>query len=117
MPFDLLPARARCFKILLRVAFDLGLAAGALFDLVAQSLQPQGKLRAVDCRSILLRTVKLSRLQCACLPVLAFGDVEEHDVRMQLWGCIAIHWPAAVMFKLGGNPFPGGLCRAVGADA
>src|SRR5260370_35943294 len=64
-----------------------------------------------------LGKVKFWRLQGASLAVLALGQIEKDNMRVKLWGGVAVHWPAAVMFKLGGNPVARSFRWMIAADA
>ena len=107
---DLLAARARGLEILGRVAADLGLVAGAALDLVAQGGQACGELGAVHGRGVGLRLEELARLQRAGAPVGSFGQIERHDVRVQLGRGVAVDGARAVVFVRGGDP----LARRLG---
>ena len=100
---DLLAARARCVKILLRVALDLRRAAAAGRDFVAKLAEPVGQLRLIDGRGKLLRGEEALRLQGARLAVVAFGHIEDDGVRMKLRRNIAVDGPGGVVLKLGGD--------------
>ena len=63
--FDLLAARAGRFKVLGGVAFHIGSAALARFDLVAEIAEPEGQLRLVDSGRKLLGIEESALLQCA----------------------------------------------------
>src|SRR5579859_602424 len=114
---DLFPSWTRRLDIFSAVAFNLGCAVCARFDLIAQLLQAQSQLGAINRGAVALRTVKLSRLQGAGLAVFALGQIEKDNMRVKLWGGVAVHWPAAVMFKLGGNPVARSFRWMVPADA
>ncbi len=57
------------------------------------------------------------RLNRPWLAVVAFGDVENHHVRVQLWRHIAIDQPGGIVLKLGGDKLARSLGRMVAADA
>ena len=80
MFFDLLAARTRRVKILLGIAFDLWLSVLAGLDLVSQPLKPDGKLRTIHTRHIMLGLEEASLLECAGLAVLALGDIEDDSM-------------------------------------
>ncbi len=56
----------------------------AAFDLVAQAMQPRGDFGAVHAGCILLGLEQAALLERACLAVLAFGDIEDFGVSMEL---------------------------------
>ena len=62
---NLLAARARCVKVLLRVALDLRRAAAANGDLVTKLAKPVGQLRLIDGGGELLRCEEALRLDGA----------------------------------------------------
>ncbi len=101
---DLLPPWTRRLQILPRVTLDLRLSMLAALDLVTELLQPRRKLRTINRRRILLRLVKLLRLQRPRLAVRRLGHIEDHRVRVQLRRGVAVHGPAAVVLELGHGP-------------
>ena len=114
---DLLAARTRGLQILRRVAANLRLAAVAALDLVAQGGEARRQLRAVHRRRVGLRLVEFARLERAGAPVVAFGHIEDHDVRVQLGRGVAVDGPRAVVFEGGGDPLPRRLGGMIAADA
>jgi hypothetical protein len=97
--FDLDTTRARCLQILLRVALDLRLAMLAAFNLIAYALKSHCKLGAVHAGRILLRLKQAALLQCACLPIVTLGHVENDRVRVKLGRGIAIYGASGVMLE------------------
>src|SRR6202789_899729 len=95
--FYLLPARTRCVEVLLRVALDLRLTMLAALNLVAQTMQPHGKLGAVHAGRILLRLEQTALLKSARLAVLAFGHIEDDGVSMKLRRGISFDRAGGVM--------------------
>src|ERR1700752_482095 len=80
---DLLAARARRVKILLRVAFDLRRPAAAGGDFVAEMAKPVCQLRLIDRRRKLLRSEETLWLYSAILTIVTFRQVEDDCVRVQ----------------------------------
>src|ERR1700722_1165317 len=109
MLFNLSPSWARRFQVLGAVSLDFWLPTLASFYFVAQFLQTYCKFRPIDGRPILLRFVQFPRLQRSRVTIRSLRDVEEHDMRMKLRRCIAIHRAGAVVLKLGRNPFASSL--------
>src|ERR1700678_1477428 len=103
MLFDLFTAWTRCVEILLCVALDLRLTMLAAFDLVAQAMQPHGKLRTVYAGRILLRLEEAALLKSAGLAVLAFGHIEDDSMSVELWRSIALDRAGGVMLESGGD--------------
>src|SRR5271163_5160755 len=95
--FDLHAARAGCFQILLSVAPDLRLAMLTTLDLITQALQSHRKLGAVHGGRILLRLEEAALLQCACLPTVSLGHIEDDGVRVKLGRSIAVYGTGGVM--------------------
>ena len=63
VPLDLFSPWTRCIQIFLRIAFDFRLAMLAAFDLVAEFLQANRKVRTINTGRILLRLEKAALLQ------------------------------------------------------
>ncbi len=102
LPFvilHLLPSRTRRLQILPRVALDLRLAVLAALQLVAELLQARCQLRAIDRRTVMLRSIKLMRLHGAGLPVLALGDVKDNGMGVELRRRIAIDGTGRVVLE------------------
>ena len=53
----------------------------------------------------------------AWLAIVAFGDVENYNVRVQLWRYIAIDREGGIVLKLGSDELARSLGRMVAADA
>ena len=88
----------------------------AAFDLIAQPLQPHGKLGPVHARCILLRLKKASLLKRPRLAALAFGHIENDGMSMKLRRSIPIHRAGSVMLEGGGNELGRRLRRVDIAD-
>src|SRR5260370_987898 len=101
---DLLTSRTGSIEVLTCIAGDLRLPALSFFDLIALTLQAQGKLGTVDRRSKLLRPVQFARLQGPRFSILGFREIEEHDVSMQLWRGIPVYRARTVMFETRRDP-------------
>src|SRR5438552_13747157 len=117
VPLDLLAARTRSLHVLLGISFDLRLAAHSGLDFIAEVLEPERQFRAVGCGSVLLRPIKFLRLQRASSTRRELGQIEENNVRMQLWGGVALHRAAGIMLKLRSYPLAGCNRSAVAAQA
>src|SRR5665213_1508565 len=109
MLFDLFTAWTRCVEVLLCVALDLRLTMLAAFDLVAQAMQPYGKLGAVHAGCKLLGLEQAAFLERACLAVLAFGDIEDDGMGVKLRRSITVHRTGGVMFEGGRDELAGRL--------
>src|SRR6266436_3655012 len=72
MFFNLPAARTRCFQILFAIALDFRLAALAALDFIAKLFEPGSQLRAINRSGVLLRSVKLLRLERVCFSVLRY---------------------------------------------
>src|SRR5271165_5258443 len=105
--FDLLPAWAARFQILLGVALDLRCSVWALLNFISQLPQAQRQFCSINGSRILLRAIQLMRLQCAGIAVFSLGDIEDDHMGMKLRGGISVHRTATVMLKLRGNPSAG----------
>src|SRR5208337_5315818 len=103
MILDLFSSRTGCIQIFLRVALDLGLTVFAAVDLVAESLQPNRKVRTINAGRILLRLEKAPLLKRTCLAVLTLGHVENDRMSMKLRRSIPVHRTGSVMLEGGGN--------------
>ncbi len=114
--FDLHTARTRCLQILLRITLNLRLPVPAAFDLIAQALQPHCKLGPVHSCRILLRLEETALLQCARLPIVPLGHIENDRVSMKLRSSIAIHWTSGVMLEGSGDELARCLRRMDIAD-
>src|ERR1700679_2349791 len=75
----------------------------AAFHLIPESLQLQRKLGSVNGCCILLRLEETALLQCARLPIVPLGYIENDRVSMKLWRGIAIHRTRDVMLEGGGD--------------
>ena len=84
---------------------DFRRAILAQFDLVSETLHAAGQLRLINSRRILLGSVEFFRLKCACPAVFCLRNIEDDAVRMQLGGCVPIHWPCTVMLEFRDDPF------------
>src|SRR5216683_4389350 len=113
MRFNLLTTRAGSLEVGLGVPADLGLSARAAFDVVRERTEPRRELGPVDGGRVLLRLEQLSRLECAHITLRRFGEVEHHDVRMQLGGDVALDRARAVMLEPSGHPPACGLGRSI----
>ena len=67
--------------------------------LVAKTLQPHGKFRAVHTRRIVLRLKETTLLQRARLAILALCDVKDHSMGMKLRCCVSINRTRGVMLE------------------
>ena len=110
---NLLPARTRGVHVVLRVAADLRLAAGAAIDLVAQRLEPDGQLRPVHRRHIRLALVEFARLQRTDVAVLRARDVEDDDVGVELGRRVTVDGSGAVVLELRRDPLARRLGRMI----
>src|SRR5271157_685972 len=102
--FDLLPAWAAGFQILLGVALDLWCSVWALFNLISQSLQAHREFCSIYGSRILLGAIQLMRLQCAGIAVFSLSDIEDDHMGVKLGRGISIYRTGTVMLKLRGNP-------------
>src|SRR5260370_8067797 len=114
---DLFSPRTGWTERFLRVTPDFRLAVRAAFDLIAQPLQPHGKLGPVHARCILLRLKKASLLKRPRFAALAFGHIENDGMSMKLRRSIPIHRAGSVMLEAGGNDLGRRLLRVNIADA
>jgi len=114
---NLLASGTRCVEVFLGIALDLRSAASPCCDLVTELAYSVGQFGLIDGRGKLLRGEEAVRLNRSWLAVVAFGDVEDHHVRVQLWRDIAIDRAGGVVLKLGGDKLARGLRRMVAADA
>ncbi len=71
----------------------------AALDLVAQTLQPGGKLGPVDRRRERLRLEQAALLQRVGVAVLALGHVEDDDVGVELRRGVAVDRPGGVVLE------------------
>jgi hypothetical protein len=114
---DLILALARSVKILLRISFDLGCAAPARRNLVAQFTQPEGQLRLVDGSGELLRLEEASLLKRPCRSVRALGDIEDDGVGMKLRRGVAIDGSRCVVLEFCDDELAGGLGGLIAAES
>src|SRR5260370_32367159 len=114
---DLFAARTGCIQVFLRVALDFRLAMLSSLDLIANPLQPRGKLGTIHAGRILLRLEKTSLLKSARLAVLALGHIENDGMSVKLRRSIAIHRAGSVMLEGGGDKLGCRLWRVDIADA
>src|SRR5579862_119183 len=104
---NLLAPRTGCVKVFLGIALDLRSAASPGCDLVTELAYSVGQFGLIDGRGKLLRGEEAVRLNRSWLAVVAFGDVENHHVRVQLWRDIAIDRASGIVLKLGGDKLAG----------
>src|SRR5271166_3495640 len=102
--FDLLPAWAAGFQILLGVALNLRCSVWALLNFITQLFQTQRKLCSINGGRILLRAIQLMGLQCAGIAVFSLGDIEDDHMGVKLGRGISVHGTATVMLKFRGSP-------------
>ena len=114
---DLFAARTGCIQVFLRVAPNFRLAMLSSLDLIANPLQPRGKLGTIHAGRILLRLEKAALLQRPRLAVLALGHIENNGMSMKLRRSIAIDWAGSVMLEGGDNELGRRLGRVDIADA
>src|SRR6266511_4063485 len=72
-------------------------------------------MSAIDRGCILLRSIKLKRLNRSDLSLLGLGEIHDYNVRMELRRGIAgfVIWPRRRMFELGGDHLAGSNCRFI----
>jgi hypothetical protein len=114
---NLLAARTGRVEVRVGVARDLKLSKGATLNLVAERVEPGGKLGPVDGRRVPLGPVELSWLKGAGVARLRFGHVKDDDVGVELRRGVALHRTGAVVLEPSGDPLAGGLGRMIAADA
>ena len=114
---NLLAARTGCVEVFLGVALDLRSAASPCCNLVPQLAHSVGQLGLIDGRGKLLRGKEAVRLDRARLAVVAFGDVENHRMGVQLWRDIAVDRASGIVLKLGSDKLARSLGRMIAADA
>src|SRR5271165_5758643 len=102
--FDLLPAWAAGFQILLGVALDLRCSVWALLNFISQLFQAQREFRSINGSRILLGAIQLMRLQSTGIAVFSLGDVEDDHMGVKLGGGISVYGTATVMLKFRGSP-------------
>ena len=113
---DLFAAQAGSIQILLRVSLDLRRSAASGLDLIAETPQFVGKGGLIDGGCVLLALEERALLQGACRAVRSLGDVEDDDVRMELWRGVPVHGSGGVMLELGRDELAGGLGEVVAPD-
>src|SRR5271157_2157729 len=115
--FDLLPAWAAGFQILLGVALNLRCSVWALLNFITQLFQAQRQFCSINGSCILLRAIQLMRLQCAGIAVFSLGDIEDDHMGVKLGRGISIHGTATVMLKFRSDPFASCFGLMVPANA
>src|SRR5208282_5235810 len=114
---NLLAPRTGSVEVFLRVSLDLRRTAPPGGDFVTELAQTVGQLGLIDGRGELLRGEETLRLDGARLAVVAFGDVENNCVCVELRRDIAIDRAGGIVLKLGGYKPACSLGRMITADA
>jgi len=110
---NLLSARTRRVQVVLGVAADLGLAAGAAVDGVAQRFEARRQLGSVHRRHKLLALVQLARLQRPNVTVLCASEIEDDRVRVELGRRVPVDGSGTVMLEVRHDPLPRCLGRVI----
>src|SRR5271165_759768 len=95
--FDLLPARAAGFQILLGIALNLRCSVWTLLNFISQLFQAQRQFCSINRCRILLGAIQLMGLQCAGIAVFSLSDIEDDHMSVKLRRGISIYRTAAVM--------------------
>src|SRR5580692_7413104 len=104
-------------EIFLCVSLDLRSTAPPCRNFVTKLSEAVSQLGLIDRRGKLLGGEEALRLDCARLAIVAFRDIENERVSMQLWCHIPIDRTGCIVLKLGGYKFASGLGQMIAADA